>query len=122
MRPFVGVQGFMINSKSKHQKEAWDLAKYLSQNVELPLFKASGRVPVLNALAKKPIVAQNPVTQAVIHSSDVGQPMPNIPAMAVVWAPMANALGALVNGKTTPAAAAADAQKAIETAIAQQGG
>ena len=48
--------------------------------------------------------------------------MPNIPQMAVVWAPMANALGTLVNGKATPAQAAADAQKAIQNAIAQQGG
>jgi arabinogalactan oligomer/maltooligosaccharide transport system substrate-binding protein len=122
MRPFVGVQGFLVNSKSQHTKEAWDLVKYLSQNAQLPLFKAAGRVPVLNSLANKAIVKRSPVTQAVINSSNVGQAMPNIPAMAVVWQPMANALSALVNGKTTPAAAAADAQKAIQTAIAQQGG
>ncbi len=122
MRPFVGVQGFLVNSKSKSAAAAWDLVKYLSQNAELPLFKAAGRVPVLNSIANSPLVKKNAVTQAVIHSSNLGEPMPNIPAMAVVWAPMANALGTLVNGKATAAQAAADAQKAIAAAIAQQGG
>lgn len=122
MKPFVGVQGLLVNSKSKHVAVAWDLVKYLSQNMELPLFKAAGRVPVLNSIANTKLVKSNPVTQAVIASSNLGEPMPNIPAMAVVWAPMANALGTLVNGKATPQQAATDAQKAIQTAIAQQGG
>lgn len=122
MKPFIGVQGFLVNSHSKNAAVAWDLVKYLSQNAELPLFKAAGRVPVLNSVANNPLVKKNAVTQAVIASSNLGVPMPNIPAMAVVWAPMANALGTLVNGKATPAQAAADAQKAIAAAIAQQGG
>lgn len=122
MRPFVGVRGFIVNSRSEHTKEAWDLVRYLSQNAQLPLFKTAGHVPVLNALAAKAIVKKSPVAQAVIKSSNVGEATPNIPAMAVVWQPMANALTALVFGETTPAAAAADAQKAIQTVIAQQGG
>ncbi len=122
MKPFMGVQGFLVNSKSKNTAVAWDLVKYLSQHMELALFKAAGRVPVLNSVANLKIVKQNPVTQAVIASANLGEPMPNIPAMAVVWQPMANALQTLVQGKATPAQAAADAQKAIAQAIAQQGG
>jgi maltose-binding protein MalE len=120
LRPFVGVQGFLVNSKSEYTKEAWDLVAYLSRNAQLPLFKAAGGVPVLKALAQKAVVKKSAVAQAVVASSNVGQATPNIPAMAVVWQPMANALSALVNGTTTPAAAAADAQKAIQAAIAQQ--
>ena len=122
MKPFVGVQGLLVNSKSKNVAAAWDLVKYLSQNMQLSMFKAAGRVPVLNSIANSKLVKSNAVTQAVIGSSNLGEPMPNIPAMAVVWAPMANALGTLVNAKATPAQAASDAQKAIQTAIAQQGG
>jgi len=122
MKPFIGVQGFLVNSHSKNVAAAWDLVKYLSKNAELPLFKAAGRVPVLNSVANNPVVKKNAVTQAVIASSNLGVPMPNIPAMAVVWTPMANALGTLVNGKATPDQAASDAQKAIAAAIAQQGG
>lgn len=122
MKPFIGVQGFLVSKYSKNAAAAWSLVKYLSQNAELPLFKAAGRVPVLNSVANNPLVKKNAVTQAVIASASLGVPMPNIPAMAVVWTPMANALGTLVNGKASAAQAAADAQKAIAQAIAQQGG
>lgn len=122
MKPFMGVQGFLVNSKSKNVAAAWDLVKYLSQHMQLSMFNAAGRVPVLNSVASLKTVKQNAVTQAVIKSASLGEPMPNIPAMAVVWQPMANALQTLVQGKTTPAQAASDAQKAIAQAIAQQGG
>jgi arabinogalactan oligomer/maltooligosaccharide transport system substrate-binding protein len=122
MKPFIGVQGFLVNSHSKNTAAAWDLVKYLSQHMELSLFKAAGRVPVLNSVANSKLVKANPVTQAVIASSNLGVPMPNIPAMAAVWTPMANALQTLVQGKSTPAQTASDAQKAIQQAIAQQGG
>jgi maltose-binding protein MalE len=122
MKPFMGVQGFLVNSKSKNTAAAWDLVKYLSQHMQLAMFKAAGRVPVLKSVANSKVVKANPVTQAVINSAAAGDPMPNIPAMSVVWSPMANALQTLVQGKSTPAQAAADAQKAIAQAIAQQGG
>jgi len=122
MKPFMGVQGFLVNSKSKNVAAAWDLAKYLSQHMQLAMFKAAGRVPVLNSVANSKVVKSNPVTQAVIKSASLGEAMPNIPAMSVVWQPMANALQTLVQGKSTPAQAASDAQKAIVQAIAQQGG
>lgn len=122
MKPFIGVQGFLVNRYSKNAAVAWDLVKYLSANAQLPLFKAAGRVPVLKTVANNAAVKKNAVAQAVIQSAGLGVPMPNIPAMAVVWTPMANALGTLVNGKATATQAAADAQKAIAQAIAQQGG
>jgi arabinogalactan oligomer / maltooligosaccharide transport system substrate-binding protein len=122
MKPFIGVQGFLVNKYSKKAAVAWDLVKYLSENAQLPLFKAAGRVPVLKSVANSPLVKANAVAQAVSQSASLGEPMPNIPAMSVVWSPMANALGTLVNGKATPAQAAADAQKAIQQAIAQMGG
>jgi arabinogalactan oligomer/maltooligosaccharide transport system substrate-binding protein len=122
MRPFIGFQGFMVNSKSKHQKEAWSLVKYLSQHLPLPLYKAAGRVPVLTKVANLKVVRSNQVTKAVLASSRNGEPMPNIPQMAVVWGPMGNALSALVQGKASASEAARDAQSAIRQAIAQQGG
>jgi maltose-binding protein MalE len=122
MKPFIGVQGFLVNAKSKNAAVAWDLVKYLSQHMQLSMFKAAGRVPVLNSVANSKLVKANAVTQAVINSANRGEPMPNIPAMSVVWQPMADALQTLVQGKATPAQAAANAEKAIAAAIAQQGG
>lgn len=120
--PFVGVQALFVNRYSKNVKEAWDLVRYLSTHLPLTLFKASGRVPVLKSAAKARIVASNPVTKVVIQASNNGEPMPNIPAMGVVWEPMGDQLQLLVQGKTTAAAAARAAQERIARAIAAQGG
>jgi arabinogalactan oligomer/maltooligosaccharide transport system substrate-binding protein len=120
--PFVGVQAFFVNRYSKNQREAWDLIRYLSIHLPMPLYNASGRVPVLKSAAKNKRVLSNPVTKAVIQASNVGEPMPNIPAMGVVWEPMGDALSQLVQGKITPAAAARSAQERIARAIAAQGG
>jgi maltose-binding protein MalE len=120
--PFVGVQGFFVNKYSKNVKESWDLIRYLSTHLPMPLYRASQRVPVLKSTAKRRLVANNPVVKTVIQASNNGQPMPNIPAMGVVWEPMGDQLSLLVQGKTTPAAAARAAQERIARAIQQQGG
>jgi maltose-binding protein MalE len=120
--PFVGVQALFVNRYSKNAKEAWDLVRYLSTHLPMPLYRASGRVPVLKSAANAKSVRSNPVTKAVIQASNAGEPMPNIPAMGVVWEPMGDALSQLVQGKITPAAAARAAQERIARAIAAQGG
>jgi arabinogalactan oligomer / maltooligosaccharide transport system substrate-binding protein len=120
--PFVGVQGFFVNKYSKNVKESWDLIRYLSIHLPMPLYRASQRVPVLKSTAKRRLVASNPVVKTVIAASNNGQPMPNIPAMGVVWEPMGDQLALLVQGRTTPAAAARAAQERIARAIQQQGG
>jgi arabinogalactan oligomer / maltooligosaccharide transport system substrate-binding protein len=120
--PFVGVQGFFVNKYSKNVRESWDLIRYLSTHLPMPLYRASQRVPVLKSTARRRLVANNPVVKTVIQASNNGQPMPNIPAMGVVWEPMGDQLALLVQGKTTPAAAARAAQERIARAIQQQGG
>jgi arabinogalactan oligomer / maltooligosaccharide transport system substrate-binding protein len=120
--PFVGVQAFFVNKYSKNVKESWDLIRYLSTHLPMPLYNASARVPVLKSAANNKRVRANAVTKAVIQATNAGEPMPNIPAMGVVWEPMGDQLQLLVQGKTTPAAAARAAQERIARAIAQQGG
>jgi arabinogalactan oligomer/maltooligosaccharide transport system substrate-binding protein len=119
--PFVGVQGLFVNKYSKSVRESWDLIRYLSTHLPMPLYRASQRVPVLKSTTRARIVARDPVVRTVIASSNNGQPMPNIPAMGVVWEPMGDQLALLVQGKTTPAAAARAAQERIARAIEQQG-
>ena len=120
--PFVGVQALFVNKYSKNVKEAWDLIRYLSIHLPMPLYRASQRVPVLKAVANTRVVSNNAVVKTVIQATNNGEPMPNIPAMGVVWEPMGDQLQLLVQGKTTPAAAARAAQERIARAIAAQGG
>lgn len=120
--PFVGVQALFVNKYSKNTKEAWDLVRYLSTHLPMPLFRASGRVPVLKSAANSKAVKNSAVAKAVVQASNNGEPMPNIPAMGTVWGPMGDQLQLLVQGKTTPAAAARAAQERIARAIQEQGG
>lgn len=119
--PFVGVQMLGVNSRSKNAAAAWDLVRYLSINLPLPLYRASGRVPATVAASNAKIVKANPVTQVVIASSNTGQPMPNIPEMGAVWTPAASVLQLLVKGEITAREAAVQMTNQIAKAISQQG-
>jgi arabinogalactan oligomer/maltooligosaccharide transport system substrate-binding protein len=59
-----------------------------------------------------PIIADNEAAKAVAIQSERGVPMPNIPEMAEVWTPAANALQLSATGKS-------DAKKALEGAVKQ---
>ena len=119
--PFVGVQMLGVNSRSKNARAAWDLVRYLSLNLPLPLYRASGRVPATIAASNAKEVTRNPVTQVVIASSNKGQPMPNIPEMGAVWTPAGAVLQLLVKGELTAREAAVQMTNQIAKAISQQG-
>jgi arabinogalactan oligomer / maltooligosaccharide transport system substrate-binding protein len=118
--PFVGVQMFGVNSRSRRAKEAWDLVRYLSINLPTPLHAASGRAPATLAAAKTKKVKADPVTQAVIKAAAKGQPMPNIPEMGAVWTPANSVFQLLVKGELTPREAAVQMTNQIAKAIADQ--
>ena len=119
--PFVGVETLAVNRHSRNASTAWNLVRYLSARLPMPLFRASGRVPVLKSASASRAVQRNAVARATIRASNNGEALPNIPAMAHVWGPMGDQLQLVVEAKTTPAAAARSAQERIARAIAQGG-
>lgn len=118
--PFVGVYAAFVSAKSKNQEASWDLMKYLAQNSVMPLFKAGNRIPVIKAQLDNPEVKANEIVQAFGKSAATGQPMPNIPAMAAVWAPAADSLKLITTGKQPVDAAAKDMVEKIKKGIAAQ--
>lgn len=117
---FAGVQAAFVSSSSKHQKEAWDLMKYLAQNTALPLFETGNRIPVLNSALNSDEVKNNEIMNAFATQAKNAQPMPNIPAMQAVWTPAGNALQLITSGKATPEKAADDMVNQIKQGIATQ--
>ena len=114
------VQMLGVNSRSKNTRAAWDLVRYLSLNLPLPLYRASGRVPATVAASKAKEVTRNPTpTQVVIASSNKGQPMPNIPEMGAVWTPAGAVLQLLVKGEVTAREAAVQMTNQIAKAISE---
>jgi arabinogalactan oligomer/maltooligosaccharide transport system substrate-binding protein len=118
-RPFSGVQDFALNSFSKHPNEAASLLQYLTTHMQLPEFRASGRLPVLKTALNSKTVQKNQVSGKLARAAFAADPMPNIAEMNQVWTPMGNAIAAVVQGKETAAQAARAAVTQIKSDIAK---
>jgi arabinogalactan oligomer/maltooligosaccharide transport system substrate-binding protein len=120
--PFTGIQTFAVNLYSKYQNEAFDLAQYVTRAMQLPEFKASGRIPVLKSLLASNTVQGDAIAKGLSQAALIGQPMPNIPEMAQVWTPAGNAIDLVTKGSMSPATAAQQTAAAIKSAIAKAHG
>lgn len=117
---FVGIQTGIVSTKSEHQKEAWDLLKYISQNGSKKFLEAGARIPVVKSQLEDKSFTDNKTAVAFANIAEGGEPMPNIPAMASVWTPEGNNLKLITTGKSTPEKAAADILAQIKEGIATQ--
>lgn len=117
-KPFVGVQGFMMNKFSPNKILAMEfLQRYvMTKEGQLAIWKQDPRVPALEAAFEE--VANDPDVAGFGASAADGIPMPNIPEMAVVWSALNDAMTFIVNGEQTPEAALQEAARKIRSAIA----
>ena len=111
--PFVGAQGFFINSFSENVgvAQAFLLDYVATEDVMTALYEADPRnpayLPTFDAVA-----ADNEIAATFALSAADGQPMPNIPEMGNVWGPLGDQMNGLRNGNT-------DATTAMQTAATQ---
>ncbi|BBJ29022.1 sugar ABC transporter substrate-binding protein [Athalassotoga saccharophila] len=118
--PFVGVQGFMINSKSPNQIQAIEfLSDYVNTTDTMyKIWQADPRIPArYDVAAKAEKVA--PWLKGFVDALSNTTPMPNIPQMASVWNAWTNAINLAVDGKESSQAALTTAVEQIKQAIAQ---
>ncbi len=115
--PFLGVQGFAINSMSKNVLLAQTfLTEYIAtEDAMLALYKADPRGPAYLPAAAK---IDDPYLKAIAEAGENARPMPAIPAMGKVWGDWGNALTFIFDGSKTPEEAYTFAQQAIVAAIA----
>lgn len=83
--PFVGVQGFYVNAKTKNALLANEfLVNYIAtEPVQTALYKAGNRPPALTAAYDK--AASDPIIKGFGDIGANGVPMPSIPQMGSVW-------------------------------------
>jgi len=117
MRPFVGVQGFMVSAFSANKIFATTFLEEFvtTKELKLALYEADPRnpafLPALEAVLADPEVAAWAANEA------VGIPMPSIPEMAAVWTAWGDAITFIVTGQLSPADALRDAVVRIEETI-----
>lgn len=106
-RPFVGVLGCMIAHPSPNK----DIAKEFLEGSVLQLegLKAIDADVPLGVPANKAFYQEltkdptkGPLLKATMENAQLGEPMPNIPAMGKFWAAMASALENVTNGRQSP--------------------
>lgn len=117
-RPFVGVNGFFLSSKSENALAATDfIVNYLStEDAQLSLFEVGGRPPALIS-AYETASADDPDVQAFGEIGQTGAPMPAIPEMGAVWSDWGNAELQLIKGEGDPAQVWQTAAENIQSKI-----
>lgn len=100
--PFVGVQGFFVSSRSENTIAATEfLVNYIgSEEVQTTLYEVGGRAPALLSAFE---AAQADADVAAFGAVGAeGVPMPNVPAMDVVWSDWGSSQVAIINGQGDP--------------------
>ncbi|MEQ5833384.1 maltose/maltodextrin ABC transporter substrate-binding protein MalE [Marinobacter mangrovi] len=100
-KPMVGVMAATLNTASPNK----DLAVEFLENYALSvkgLKMVNDDVP-LGAVANKELMdelsADNPYIKATFKNAELGEPMPNVPAMGAFWSSMAPALQNITAGR-----------------------
>ena len=122
-KPFVGVQGLMVNALSPNKSFAIEfLLKYLSSKEAMyEFYKADPRLPsrgdVVDLIKAKGGPVPFEIVKGFTESAAGGEPMPNVPEMGSVWGPMGDALSQIINNQLDPETAMKEAVTKIKTAI-----
>jgi maltose-binding protein MalE len=116
--PFVGVQGFMINSFSPDKVLAQSfLTDYVATTPLMEAIYVAGNRPPAYVPAQG-IMDDNSKAFAAVAAN--AHPMPAIPAMNAVWDAWGTAITTVFQQSATPADAAATAAQQVRTAAACQ--
>lgn len=99
-RPFIGVNGFFLSSKSTNALAATNfIVNYLStDDAQLALYEVGGRPPALTS-AYETAAANDPDVEAFGKIGQAGVPMPAIPEMGAVWSDWGNAELQIIKGE-----------------------
>lgn len=118
-KPFVGVQGLMINSRSGNKAFAMEfILNYLATAEGIYNFyvndpRLPSREDVSQIIEQQGGPVPADIVDAFIRSAAGGEPMPNIPEMQLVWEPVADALRLFTTGEQTPEEAMNDVYNRI---------
>jgi len=115
---FMGVKGWHVSSFSDNKEWATKLVEWIANEENAKIrFKETAEIPPVKSLIDDPIIAEDPKAKAVAVQSSRATPMPNIPEMAEVWGPMAQALQLVATDKAEPEEALNNAVKTIKANI-----
>ncbi|HET9782764.1 MAG TPA: extracellular solute-binding protein [Candidatus Dormibacteraeota bacterium] len=119
--PYTASRGYSINAAATGDalRAAEMFLQFISQTNENLKVAALGNIPANAAAANDPSVKNDPILGASAAALVHGVPQPIVPEMRAVYDAIATPLADVMNGKTTPAAAAAVMESDAISRIAQ---
>jgi len=109
--PFLTSEGLIMNANSDHKKEAFEVMQYMTSVEVGKIMAKKGRQTVARReVYEDPEIANDPVLTVFRKQLKNSRPMPNSPAMRMVWSPATTAMNKVINGGVDPAAAMKEAQ------------
>ncbi|MFB9651135.1 sugar ABC transporter substrate-binding protein [Pseudarthrobacter oxydans] len=116
-QPFTGVQSFYVASKGKNKSFAETFVQTAASQKETQraLYEAVRIPPAIASLVEE-VAQTDPDTKIAADAAAAGIPMPSLPQMAAVWAPLGQAEAAIAGG-ADPAATMEQAGQTIAGAL-----
>lgn len=121
LSPYAGVQGvYVLKSSESGKKDAITavLQELAKPEAGIALSKITNDAPANNKAYADSSVSSNEIVMNLKGSADAVVPMPNVPAMDVMWSVTENMLSAVNKKDGDPKAEAEKAQKTALTQIA----
>jgi arabinogalactan oligomer/maltooligosaccharide transport system substrate-binding protein len=116
-RPFLGVQGFMVNAFSENAELAnLFLTEYIATEDVMQAIFESGNRPSAYVAVRDGV--EDEILNGFAAAGADGLAMPAIPAMGAVWTYWGNSVALVVQGETDAATSFSDAAESIRSEIA----
>lgn len=112
--PFLTSEGIIMSAKSENKKAAFEVMQYMtSVEVGKTMAKKGRQTVARKEVYEDPAIANDPVLGVFRQQLENSIPMPNSPAMRMVWSPATTAMNKVINGGVEPAEAMAEAQSEV---------
>ncbi|MEM1024585.1 MAG: extracellular solute-binding protein [Myxococcota bacterium] len=116
--PFLTSEGLIMNANSEKKKAAFDVMTHLTGPEAGKVMAKQGRQTVANkSVYADPSIGNDPVLKVFRTQLRNSRPMPNTPAMKMVWDPATTAMNKVINGGADPSAAMSEAQTKLEALV-----
>ena len=116
LRPFLGVEGVMLSSRSKHPQQAWKLMQWLASKESAQRRMSQGQL-----VAHAHVYAEAPQSDEWINTFKIQfeqtVPLSNAPMMKRMWTPLKRALSQVILFGGSAHDAVNEAQMQIRKAI-----
>ena len=103
LAPWVAVEGLFLSPWSKHPAAAVDLMDFLTtRQAAETMALEGGQLPANVSAFEHPEVATDATAMAFRRQLEHTVPIPNLPAMTLLWKPLENSLKKVVKGAAQP--------------------